>query len=94
MLELRLQDLLSLCSSLDLISPGYGRKQNAARMSAEEKLALYLDNVQRFTTEMLNKLQLFLLEWSFGTCDLNKNRHLLAPVFYYFQLKIFVKKLC
>ena len=56
MLELRLQDLLSLCSSLDLISPGYGRKQNAARMSAEEKLALYLINVQRFTTEMLNNL--------------------------------------
>ena len=56
MLELRLQDLKSLCSSLDLISPGYGRKQNAARMSAEEKLALYLINVQRFTTEMLNNL--------------------------------------
>lgn len=56
MLELRLQDLLSLCSSLDLISPGYGCRQNAARMSAEEKLALYLTNVQRFTTEMLNKM--------------------------------------
>ena len=62
MLELRLQDLKSLCSSLDLISPGCGRKQNAARMSAEEKLALYLTNVQRFTAEMLNNLWLALLE--------------------------------
>lgn len=94
MLELRLQDLLSLCSSLDLISPGYGRKQNAARMSAEEKLALYLDNVQRFTSEMLNKLQRFLLEWSFWSCYLNKTGAIRAPVFYFLQLKIFVKKLC
>ena len=57
MLELRLQDLKSLCSSLDLISPWCGRKQNAARMSAKQKLALYLNNVQRFTAELLNNLE-------------------------------------
>jgi len=34
-------------------------------MSAGKKLALYLNNVQRFTTEMLNKLQLSVLEWRF-----------------------------
>ena len=89
MLELRLQDLLSLCSSLDLISPGYGRKQNAARMSAEEKLALYLDNVQRFTSEMLNKLQRFLLEWSFWSCHLNKNRRYTSTGFLFFSIKDF-----
>ena len=62
MLELRLQDLLSLCSSLDLISPGYGCKQNAARMSAGEKLALYLTNVQHFAVEMLKILMQFFLK--------------------------------
>lgn len=84
MLELRLQDLKSLCSSLDLISPGCGRKQNAARMSAEEKLALYLNNVQRFTTEMLNKMLRPSLKLNASTWDANKNRRLIRTGFYSF----------
>ena len=85
MLELRLQDLKSLCSSLDLISPGYGRKQNAARMSALEKLALYLTNVQRFTAQMLNKLLRPFLIWNASTCVLDKNRRFIRTGFLFYS---------
>ena len=91
MLELRLQDLKSLCSSLDLISPGCGRKQNAARMSAEENLALYLTNVQRFTAEMLNILMCSFLKLNASARDANKNRRFIRTGFFILsQLKIFV----
>ncbi|AXT38120.1 hypothetical protein D1814_05255 [Alteromonas sp. BL110] len=60
-------------------------------MSAKEKLALYLINVQRFTTEMLNKLKRPFLKLNASTCGANKNRRFIRTGFFIlFQLQIFV----